>query len=94
MVTFLKKLSHSKRLGVCTLAALLLSCFSFFILILEYGVLNFGDSDMPPYQPDTPFERTVDDLWIIITFSAGLLWVCVIIYAVAQLFRAIKRRVA
>jgi hypothetical protein len=80
----------NKRIGACVLVAILLSYFSFAILWLEYGVLNFGDSDLPPYQPDTPFEKTFDAVWFTITIGAGLLWS----YVIALLFRAFKRRVA
>jgi hypothetical protein len=86
--------SQPKRLGAFVLVAVLLSFLSFAILFLEYGVLNFGDSDLPPYQPDTPFEKAFDAVWFAVTYGAGLLWVCVIIYFIALLFRFFKRRVA
>ena len=75
-------------------ASFLLSCLSFVILFLEYGVLNFGDSDLPPYQPDTLFERAFDIVWFAVTIGAGLAWLCFIVYVSALLFRVIKRRVA
>jgi len=94
MVLFFHSWSHLKKLGALALVAALLSFLSFVILFLEYGVLNFGDSDMPPYQPDTPFEKAFDAVWFTVTGGAGLLWLFVIIYVIALLFRVIKRRVA
>lgn len=61
LVAFMAEFSHTwpqvKRFGAFVLVAALLSFLSFVIVSLEYGVLNFGDSDLPPYQPDTPFEK-------------------------------------
>lgn len=94
MVSFFHNWSHLKRLGASVLVAVLLSFLSYVVAFLEYGVLNFGDSDLPPYQPDTPFEKAFDAVWFTVTYGAGLLWLCVIIYVIALLFRAIKRRVA
>jgi hypothetical protein len=94
MVLFFHNWSQLKRLGALVLVAVLLSFLSFAILFLEYGVLNFGDSDMPPYQPDTPFEKAFDAAWFTVTFGAGLFWLCVILYLIALLFRSIKRHVA
>jgi hypothetical protein len=93
MVSFFHNWSPLKRLGALVLVAVLLSFLSFAILFLEYGVLNFGDSDLPPYQPDTLFEKAFDAVWFTVTCGAGLLWLCVIIYVIALLFRIIKRRV-
>jgi hypothetical protein len=50
----------SSRLWVLVLGSVFLSLLSFVIVFLEYGVLNFGDSDLPPYQPDPLFERAFD----------------------------------
>ena len=94
MVLFIHSWSHLKKLGALALFAVLLSFLSFAILFLEYGVLNFGDSDLPPYQPDTLFEKTFDAVWFTATIGAGLLWLCAIIYVIALLFRVFKRRVA
>jgi hypothetical protein len=94
MVLFFHSWSHLKKLGALALVAGLLSFLSFAILFLEYGVLNFGDSDLPPYQPDTPFEKAFDAVWFTVTGGAGLLWLFVIIYVIALLFRVIKQRVA
>jgi hypothetical protein len=94
MISLFHSKSESKKIGVFFLVAILLSALSFVILWLEYGVLNFGDSDLPPYQSDTPFEKTFDAVWFTVTIGAGLLWLCVIIYVVALLFRVFKRRVA
>jgi hypothetical protein len=94
MLLFFHNWSHLKKLGALALVAVLLSCLSFAILFLEYGVLNFGDSDLPPYQPDTPLEKAFDAVWFTATFGAALLWLCVIIYVIALMFRFIKRRVA
>jgi hypothetical protein len=94
MVLFFHNWSHLKKLGALALVAVLLSLLSFAILFFEYGVLNFGDSDMPPYQPDTLFEKAFDAVWFTVTGGAALLWLFVIIYVIALLFRVIKRRVA
>ena len=94
MVSFFHNWSHTKRLGSFILVAALLSFLSFVILSLEYGVLNFGDSDLPPYQPDTPFEKAFDAVWFTVTGGAGLLWLFTIIYVIALLFRGIKRRIS
>ena len=85
--------SQLRRLGAFVLVAALLSFLSFAILFLEYGILNFGDTDLPPFQPNTPLERAFDALWFTVTFGAGLLWLCVIVYAIALLARALKRHV-
>jgi len=94
MVSFSHGWSRLKRFDAFVLVAALLSILSFAILFLEYGVLNFGDSDMPPYQPDTPFEKAFDFVWFTVTIGAALLWLFAIIYVIAILFRAVKRRVA
>jgi hypothetical protein len=90
MVPSIKMWSHLKRLGASAVAAVLLSCSSFAILFLEYGVLNFGDSDMPPYHPDTLFEKVFDAVWFTVTIGAGLFWLFVVAYAVWLLFTTIK----
>jgi hypothetical protein len=79
--------SGFRRAGIFALVALFLTFLSFGILCLEYGVLNLGDSDLPPYQPDTPFERAVDIVWYSITFASGLLWLYVIALFLRALFR-------
>jgi hypothetical protein len=79
-----------KRVVIFVLIAIFLSFLSFAIVGLEYAVLNFGDSDMPPYKPDTLFEKTCDAIWFAVTIAAGLLW----FYVIALFFRARKRRVA
>jgi hypothetical protein len=76
------------------LLGLVLAILSFTILVMEYTVLNFGDSDLPPYQPDTPLEKHWDAVWYTVTYGAGLLWLSVFIYGIAILFRVIRRRVA
>ncbi len=80
--------------------ALFLTFLSIVIIILEYTIGNFGDSDMPPYQPDTPFEKHWDEVWYAVTIGAAGLWLGVIvviiyafIYAITLFFRAWKRRV-
>ena len=83
--------SELKRIGAFVLVATLLSSLSFVILWLEYGVLNFGDSDLPPYQPDTLFQKAFDTIWFTVTIGAGLLWLCVIIYVITLFFRTFKR---
>jgi hypothetical protein len=91
MAPFVHNWSQPKRLGLSVLGAVLLSFLSFAILWLEYGVLNFGDSDLPPYLPDTPLEKAVDAIWFAVTIGAGLLWLLVIIYGVTLLSRAFER---
>jgi hypothetical protein len=93
-VPFFPGWSPFKRLGGSVVLAVVLSFLCFAILELEYGVLNFGDSDLPPYQPDTLFEKVVDALWYAVTFSAGLIWLFVIVYAITLLFKHFKRRPA
>ena len=63
-------------------------------MFLEYGLFNFGDSDLPPYQPDTPFERAFDFVLFFVAIGAGVLWSGVILYAVALLSKFFKRRMA
>nr|HXR03647.1 hypothetical protein [Verrucomicrobiae bacterium] len=94
MVSFSNGWSQLKRFGAFVLVAALLSLLSFAILFLEYGVFNFGDSDLPPYWPDTPFEKAFDFVWFTVTIGAALLWLFAIIYVIALLFRAVKQRVA
>jgi hypothetical protein len=92
MISLFHSKSELKRSGIFVLAAILLSSLSFVILWLEYGVLDFGDSDLPPYQPDTPFEKAFDAVWFTVTIGAGLLWLGVIINVIALLLRAFRRR--
>jgi hypothetical protein len=94
MVSFFHNGSRLKGLGAFVLLGALLSFLSIAILGLEYGLLNFGDSDLPPYQPDTPFETAFDAVWFTVTIGAGLVWLFVIIYVIMLLFRAFTRRVA
>jgi hypothetical protein len=94
MMLFPNNKSEFRIAGGLALVALLLTFLSFGILCLEYTVLNFGDSDLPPYQPDTPFEKGWDAVWFTVTIGAGLLWSCAIVYGIALLFRIIKRRLA
>ena len=94
MVSVFHSWSPLKRLGASVLLAAVLSFLCFAILWLEYGVLNFGDSDLPPYQPDTLFEKVVDVIWYTVTFGAGLTWLFVIVYAITLLFRYFNRRPA
>lgn len=94
MVPPFNNLPSIKRLGALVFVAAVLSLFSFGILWLEYGVLNFGDSDLPPFQPDTNFERAVDAVWFMVTIGAGLLWLWSTLYAVTLLVRALERRMA
>ena len=82
------------RFGTFVLVGVLLSVLCFVIVFLEYGVLNFGDSDLPPYQPDTPFERAFDFFWVVVTVGAGVFWSGVILYAVVLLSRLFRRRMA
>jgi uncharacterized membrane protein (DUF485 family) len=94
MASFSSGWFQAKRIGAFVLVAALLSLLSFAILFLEYGVLNFGDSDLPPYQPDTPFERSFDFIWVVVTVGAGVFWSGVILYAVVLLSRFLRRRMA
>jgi hypothetical protein len=92
MVSFSRGRSRVAKFGAFALVATVLSVLSFAIFSLEFGVLNFGDSDMPPYQPDTPFERTFDFVWFVVTIGAAVVWSGVIFYAVALLSRFFSRR--
>lgn len=94
MVSFSYSWSQLNGFGAFVSIATLLSILSFAIFFLEYGVLNFGDSDLPPYQPDTPFEKAFDFVWFTVTIGAALLWLSTIIYLIALLFRTVKRRLA
>jgi len=60
----------------------MLSFLSFLIFRAEYGVLNFGDSDLPPYQPDTLLEKVFNTIWFAVTIPAGLLWFLLLIYVI------------
>lgn len=94
MPLFFHSWSHRKRIVASILLASALSFLSFGIFLLEYGVFNFGNSDLPPYRPDTPFEKALDAVWLAVTYGAVLLWLFVIICVIALLFRALKRRLA
>jgi len=94
MTSFSRIWPQPARFGAFVLVATVLSLLSCIILFLEYGVLNFGDSDLPPYQPDTPFERLFDFVWCVVTIGAGVFWSGVIIYAVLLLSRFFGRRMA
>lgn len=83
-----------KRLCGLVLIAVLLSLFSFMIFSLEYGVFKFGDSDLPPYQPDTPFERTFDFVWFVVTIGALVFWSGVFLYPVVLIFKYFSRHLA
>jgi|GEM_PF-5540133 len=82
------------RLGRFIIVAVLVSLSSFFVFFLEYGVFNFGDSDLPPYQPDTPFERTFDFLWFTLTIGAGVAWSVGAFYMVMLLSRFFRRQMS
>ncbi len=94
MMSLFHSKSEPKKLVAFVLVAILLSSLSFAILRLEYGLFNFGDSDLPPYQPDAPFEKAFDAVWFTVTIGAGLLWLYIITYVIALLFRAFKQCVA
>jgi hypothetical protein len=81
-----------QRFAVTVQFAVMLSVLSCVIFFLEYGVFNFGDYDLPPYQPDTLFERTFDFVWIVTTIGAGVAWPCVILCVVMLLVGFFKRR--
>ena len=94
LVSCSRGLTPVARFGTFIAVAVLLSLLCLIIFFLEYGVLNFGDSDLPPYQPDTTFERTFDFVWFIITIGAGVLWSVVAFYPVMLLSRFFRRRMA
>ena len=94
IASFSQGWSPAKRFGSLALMAVLLSVLCFVILFVEYGMLNFGDSDLPPYQPDTPFEKAFHVVWFTVTIGAALLWLLSIIYGIALLFKAAKRHMA
>jgi hypothetical protein len=94
MASFSSGWLQAKRFGAFVLVAVLLSLLCFVIIFLEYGVLNFGDSDLPPYQPDTTFERAFDFLWFFVTIGAAVFWSGVILYGVVLLSRFFRRRMA
>jgi hypothetical protein len=94
MTSFSRRSSQAARFGTFVLVATALSLLSCVILFLEYGVFNFGDSDLPPYQPDTPFERSFDFVWFAVTIGAGVFWSGVILYAFILLSRFFRRRMA
>jgi hypothetical protein len=83
--------SALKRIGGFVVVATIFSCLSFAILFLEYCVLNFGDSDLPPYQPDTSLEKTWDAVLFTVTIAAGLLWLCVIALFLKALLRCVAQ---
>ena len=92
-MSFLHSQSPLKKLGAFVLVAILVSLSSFGILLLEYGPLNFGDSDLPPYQPDTISEKAVDAVWFTVTYGAALVWLFVIGYGTKLLCNAFRRYV-
>jgi magnesium-transporting ATPase (P-type) len=94
MTTWFKRLAAWKTFGLLILSAVVLSLLSYFMLYLRYGVFDWGDSDFPPYQPETLIEKAFEAICFFVLFGAGLLWLFVISYVIALLFRAIKRRVA
>src|SRR5689334_4385364 len=87
MTPFPNHLAEFKRAGSFALIALALTFLAFGIFVAEYTVLNFGDSDLPPYWPDTPFERIVDAILYSVAIAAGIIW----LYVIALFFRAWKR---
>lgn len=91
MIALLKRLPASKRFAFLILLAIALTFLSFAILFLEHGVFNFGDRDLPPYRPDTSFERILDGVWFAVTIGAGLLWLSVVVYALMLLSRIFDR---
>jgi divalent metal cation (Fe/Co/Zn/Cd) transporter len=85
-----KNVAGFRRAGIFGIIALALIFLAFGIFIAEYTVLNFGDSDLPPYLPDTPFEKTVDAILYLVAIAAGIIW----LYVIGLFIRAWKRRVA
>ena len=90
MTTFSNNPAGFRRVGFFGLIGLALTVLAFGIFIAEYTVLNFGDSDLPPYQPDTFFEKAVDAILYTLAIAAGIIW----FYVVSLFIRAYKRRVA
>lgn len=88
LMPFTDRQSLFGKAGRFALAALLFTFLSFAIFVLEYTVLNFGDSDLPPFQPDTLLEKAVDAVLFAVVITSGLLW----IYVIALLSRVCKRR--
>ena len=84
--------SPLKKLRVLAFVTGLLALLCVAISLLEYTVLNFGDSDLPPYQPDTPLERACDEVWFSVSCGAAVLSVWTIAYFIMLLFQAIKKR--
>ena len=94
MASFSRGRAPIASFGAFVLVAVLLSLSCFTITFLEYGVLNFGDSSLPPYQPDTPFERAFDFIFVVVTIGAGVFWAGVILYAALLLSKFFRRRLA
>lgn len=94
MAAFLHNWSLWKKFGAFVLLAALFSFLTFAFLFLAFGVFQFGDNDLPPYPRDTPFERAFFLVWFSIMIGAGVLWLFVLIYAIALLSKAIKRCLA
>jgi hypothetical protein len=90
MASFSRGWSQAARLGALALVATVLSGLSFAISVLEMA-LNFGDNDLPPYQPDTPFEVTFNYALFVVTIGAAVVWSAVIFQVVAFLFRFFRR---
>ena len=90
MTPLSKNVAEFRRAGIFGIIALVLTFSAFGIFIAEYTVLNFGDSDLPPYWPDTPFEKTVDVILYTVAIAAGIIW----LYVIGLFIRAWKRRVA
>jgi hypothetical protein len=63
------KLSRHIRVGRFIVVALLVLFVGYVAIpCIEYGFLNFGDSDLPPFQPDTTFEKICDGIWLTVIF--------------------------
>jgi hypothetical protein len=64
----------------------------FFFPWLEWGVFNFGDSDLPPYQPDTIFEKMCDAAWLVAAWLLPILGFLFVKFGIDLIFTANNSR--
>jgi hypothetical protein len=60
-----KRPRRHKRIVRFLIVALCVTGVVYFFLPVVEAMFNFGDSDLPPYQPDTTFERVFERLWLL-----------------------------
>jgi hypothetical protein len=65
MQPFFDRLSRHKRIVRFVVVAVFVTIVVCFVFPMFEAMLNFGDSDLPPYQPDTPFEKICNGAWLI-----------------------------